>query len=451
MIQYIPSNLDVERLLIDHPPKEKLDRDALIHIIHLLTEIPANTKHRIDLNGFVPLNAAILQSRIHNYNVYLAYLIQNNIIETDNQYIPEEKSRGYRFTEKYRTFNKQEEITNYTLVKNIERHQATKIAPKKVYPVLRNYFNENLTLAYDSAKAFLDADLSASLLSGDPGAYPKYNSAIMSIDRLKDHNYFFWVDDTCNRLHTNLTNIKSELRNFITYEGQTLVSVDLKNSQPYLSTILLTPEFYKQSSTTKSKFNYYQFENTLPIPIFNKQHPIEHPIMLVKNEDSLDNKGISDIQCFKEKVTEGMLYEYIAEELTNQGLEGFKDRKAVKEMMFSVLFSDNRFIGAPDAEPKRIFRDLYPAVYKVFSYLKSRNHKNLPILLQNIESSLILGSVAKRITFEEPYMPIFTIHDSIVCPVGKEEYVKEVIIEEAISKIGLPPKVKYEYWIPTGS
>ena len=45
-------------------------------------------------------------------------------------------------------------------------------------------------------------------------------------------------------------------------------------------------------------------------------------------------------------------------------------------------------------------------------------------------------------------MPIFTIHDSIVCPVGNEEYVSNVMKEEMQINLGMNPKVSFEYWRP---
>jgi hypothetical protein len=52
------------------------------------------------------------------------------------------------------------------------------------------------------------------------------------------------VDPNVHRFHSNLTCMKSIYRNLLTYDGQKLVSIDIKNSQPYLSTKLLDPKFW---------------------------------------------------------------------------------------------------------------------------------------------------------------------------------------------------------------
>ena len=98
------------------------------------------------------------------------------------------------------------------------------------------------------------------------------------------------------------------------------------------------------------------------------------------------------------------------------------------------------------AEPKRIFKQLFPSVYDVFAKIKQKDKKMLPRILQSIESKLMLDIIAKRIADEYPNMPIFTIHESIVCPVGNENYVAGVIKDEMQKAIGMNPRVSFEYW-----
>ena len=94
-----------------------------------------------------------------------------------------------------------------------------------------------------------------------------------------------------------------------------------------------------------------------------------------------------------------------------------------------------------------MFNDLYPTVYDVFKSIKRHGQANLAILLQRMESKLMLDHVAKRIGKECPGMPMFTIHDSIVCPFGEQGYVTRVIQEEAFQCIGSIPMVKVEPWL----
>jgi hypothetical protein len=116
-------------------------------------------------------------------------------------------------------------------------------------------------------------------------------------------------------------------------------------------------------------------------------------------------------------------------------------------MVFSVLFSSNKFIGQDEAKPKRLFKRLFPSVYDVFSYLKRKDKTFLACLLQRIESYLILDVICKRISNEYPDIPIYTIHDSIATTSGNEKHVERIMKEELTKHIGIPPTLKFDYWI----
>ncbi len=140
----------------------------------------------------------------------------------------------------------------------------------------------------------------------------------------------------------------------------------------------------------------------------------------------------------------GDLYLSIGARLEEQMGLIIKDRGVLKDIVFSVLFSDNRFISQPEAEPKRLFRDMFPAVYEIFRMIKIHNPSALAVLLQTIESQLVLGKIVKQIQIERPTIPIFTLHDSILSTEGNEDYCKSVMIELTEKYIGFRPNVKSE-------
>jgi hypothetical protein len=274
-------------------------------------------------------------------------------------------------------------------------------------------------------------------------------------------------------LHTNLTNIKSELRNFITYNGRKLVSIDIRNSQPVMLTSLLNSEFWNQkdkswNSTTNSQRLIHNSNilsnniNTLSnnpsnniITFYNLltnniNIPTSSLIMLAELIERVYNK--EDIELFKKSVSEGMLYETIEEKLkvvSPESLKNIKSRKELKALIFVVLFTDNRYIGQEDAEPKRLFQQLFPNVYEIAAVVKKHEKSALPILLQKIESKLVLERVVARILNEKPTLPIFTIHDSVVTLKGYEAYVETVMKEEIVSGLGISPTLSMEYWEPS--
>ena len=101
---YIPENLKLDELISNKSPDFRpFKRDSLCYILHLIYTLPLSNKKLLSKN-FIPINATLLKEVIKNYKDYLIYLEKDlNIIESDNQYIVGEKSKGFRFSKEYRT------------------------------------------------------------------------------------------------------------------------------------------------------------------------------------------------------------------------------------------------------------------------------------------------------------------------------------------------------------
>ncbi|GGK41505.1 hypothetical protein GCM10007963_06880 [Lutibacter litoralis] len=170
---------------------------------------------------------------------------------------------------------------------------------------------------------------------------------------------------------------------------------------------------------------------------------IDSYIMWGEIDRAIEFKGFDEYMLL---VLKGELYEYLEHVFVDELGEEFKDRESVKSVVFEVLFTDNRFIGQKGAEKKRLFKKKFTEVYNLFSILKRKNKTVLPILLQRIESYLIIDVIAKRISKEIPEAPIFTIHDSITTT---EEYyfkVRKIMDEELTLAVGFKPSLKREEW-----
>jgi hypothetical protein len=273
-------------------------------------------------------------------------------------------------------------------------------------------------------------------MKGKASNWAKRYRAVQAINKIADKKFYYNVDNNIGRFHSNLTNLNKELRNFITYKGQQLVNVDIKNSQPLLSTLLLDTEFYNPNSlcniTTIPGYKlllsntYYSYTSTT--------------IMVVK---TLKQSYNQDINTYIEFVNSGSFYQKIFTLLYPD--EPFEKDK-VKTMIFMIFFSNNRYMGQPEAEPKRRFKQMFPLTYEVFRILKLCDHTALSRILQRIESNLMIQNIVPRISREKPDLPIFTIHDSVVTTVGNENYVAAVIREEIKKDTGLDAKIGVEYW-----
>lgn len=474
----IPHNLDLPRILNAFPPSFNYHIDKFYYLVGLITSIPGRNKSLLQKYDYIPINSKILKKTINNYKRYLEYLVKCEILETDGHYIEFEKSKGYRFTESYFAPLIPVDLTQYTLVKNQQGKKAARQKScSRKYRYLTKWFDDSLNIDTESAYAYIYELFKIESSEDFQKAILKQNAALYNIRTLSTQDYYCSVDDTVGRFHSPLTNIKGVLRNFIKYREESMISIDIKNSQPYFSIILFKESFYNPESTESIIINNNRIQpsNNVKIHeilniekvkkgIINKNicKDISSYITWVNTEEMHMSKGF---QAYIEDVVNGQFYEKMQEKYFAETGSNIIDRQELKKMVFIILFTDNRFLNQTgegmyydkkkkkmvkqtDAIGKRIFKEIYPEVYNIFYKIKMAGKAALPCLLQAIEAYVMIHVIAKRISRERPQMPLFTIHDSIVCPVRDKDYVTSVMIEEMERLIGQPPKLSHDYWSP---
>lgn len=444
----IPSSIDLEAFLEKYPPNFKYKTDHFYHIIEYLAK--GMDQEDLDNNeGFINTSSKVLQKSIHNYKKYLDHLLQHKLIRTDKKYIVGEKCFGYLIQgyTSHKATVKEIPVKSFVSKKNrAKEFNKKKIELKlteKKYSYLTKWFNPKLIIDVEEATKKVE-ELFPEQTGGikgkkkkKPSIWNKRFKAIYSIHKFSKQEFYYSVDDNVGRFHSNLTNIKKEIRNYITYDGKKLVNIDIKNSQPLISTILFDYNFYQKNT---EHINIYNIPTILPL-LSNLSHSYSSTIiMLEKTLQKTDNHKVTE---YIDMVNTGDFYEKISEKLYPKS--PFV-KKQMKEMIFTVLFSRNSFIRLPEAKSKIDFRDNFPEIYEIFRQLKVKNHRALAHILQRIESELIIQKVCKRISIEKPDLPIFTIHDSIATTVGNEDYVSIIIKEEAFKLTGLNVKLGFEKW-----
>lgn len=445
----LPNGVDVEGFLKKHTPEFKYKIDHFYSIIDYLCK----GMEKEDLNdnkGFINLNAQKLQKANHNYKKYLDHLVKNQFLRTDMKYIVGKKSFGYIINE-YKTYKSSPqkiEIKDWTIQKKkiaeIKELEKELKQSAKTHPYLTKWFNEKLQIDNQGAELKVEELFPEQIgpikgtRKGKASTWTKRYKAIQSIHKFANKEFYYGADDNVGRFHSNLTNIKRELRHFITYDGQKLVNVDIKSAQPLFSTLLLNKEFWTKKGELLS-INH--FPSIIPFLSNSSSNSISSTIiMLVKTLQNIDSKLLKKYKSF---VYSGIFYEKISRLFYPRS--PFEKQK-IKEMIYTVFFSSNRFIGQPGAKAKRDFRTNFPEIYEVFSLIKKNNHRALAHILQRIESTIMIQHVAKRISEERPELPIFTIHDSLATTVGNQDYVSLIIKEETARLTGLNAKLGLEYW-----
>ncbi len=479
---YCPENLDID-LVMRCYPVSGIKRDLLLYIIHsiMITRAYFDDERSYKLGkrrGFIPLNAKILESKVPKYKQYLEYLKHVGIIECDESYISEPLSKkyknknvvskGYRFKEPYCSSDfKRVHINDFVLCKKIkaDRYLKNPNESAKSHPYLFKWFAQK-KLQMDEMPAYQwvnehEAEqlnnINNTLLLKDRKLEKKAiliekckNFKIL-ISRLAEQDYYFSIDGTGNRLHTNLTNLPRELRNYITYDGQELVSIDIKNSQPYMSLLLFDKKFWKKDDKTGNP-TMYKLDKTTYIKM-NNNNTLHNTIMFVDSSKTLANTDIQKLK-FSKHVLNGTIYEYLISVFEQNGYQSLgilheEKRNRIKQIVFTLLFDDDTLsYNRKPGSPMQVFGRLFPTISRVFANIKEGDHRSLAIILQRIESFLLLTKVCKRISKEKPNIPLFTIHDSIITTVGNENYVQSVMEDELKKVMGAPPKFKKEYWQP---
>jgi hypothetical protein len=217
-----------------------------------------------------------------------------------------------------------------------------------------------------------------------------YNSNYYSISAYADEDYRFSVDTTGNRAHTNLTNLKKDLRSFLSVEGEQLGQVDIKNSQPL--------------------FFYLHIKDIPEIPIDEKDR-------------------------YREIVENGRFYEFFMEKL---GIPESK-RGKVKQPILTAIFSDKN--RSKESRYMTILKQEFPIIAGYILENRVKDYKALICTLQKIESNFVIEKAVAEFIRQYGARNEFvsTIHDSIV--------VKASMLEEAESTMrfcfgmeGLYPK-----------
>jgi hypothetical protein len=443
---YIPENFDFDAFeTFSHAETliKGYKRDKAAYILHLLSYIPMIDSRYQQVGQLVPLYSKILQARIGNYYLhYLNCLGAAGIIETDNHYIPREKSRWYRLSHVFSLALKEYTISDYSFKRNLEdfyKEQSRKEVYK--YPNLIQWFNEKLEIDSEACFNFIFKDYLIKkehphLRSRDEQGYKdpqvQYKCASLCIHRFIDQDFIgFIVDPSGFRFHSLLTSARKVLRNAITYEGKQIQSLDIKNSQPYFSILLFRPEFWLKEEKNK---RYKKLFNQ----IYKNNNIYNSSIMFTTIEQMLCQP---DVQRYMDLVKEGKLYEFFIEQFQKR-FNICYDRDAIKRELFSVLFSKN----STGNKGKKLFKELFPAVDGLFRIIKTGKNNALALLLQRIESDVILEDICKQISKEYPHIPLFTIHDSIATTSDHLDLVQTILLERCIARIGVPPKVQREAW-----
>jgi hypothetical protein len=365
MFIYNPINLALDEM---HLPCHSDYGRLFVHIV-LVNAYKVNCED----TDYVPLKATLLRKQIHGKHTEAIKdaLISIEAIECDGRYCPREKCLGYRLGPNYRkNWVGRIALKKKVLIKKRREWKPTLLTP--VHEALWQWLNK-LEINYEEA---------AKLLIGEENISQKS----LMLEKIAAKDWFFGVDER-GRVYHNAACLWSKFRPYLSIGKETLVNVDIKNSQPLIFSVLL------KKSISLSSF--------LPS---------------------------NDATFFVSLVETGKLYDFLMEEV------GIEDRSRFKKKFFAEIFYSR--LGT-ETELSRQFSLLFPAVKKVIDYHKRNDYRDLPLEMQRLEADLMISGVCNKLHALKT-VPFLSVHDSILTTARHAEQVKD-IIKGTFSEVGLSP------------
>ena len=242
----------------------------------------------------------------------------------------------------------------------------------------------------------IDHDAALALLLHQGDFCPENETAI----RLIDDKQFHFVVCPYGRVHTNVTNLKSCLRQFLNVRGESLVNLDIRNSQPLIFAAVLVDD--------------------------------------LKVANGVDQPMPPDATKYVELVQAGQFYDYLMDEFGIPSADG--RRSTFKQEFFASTFYCR---NDPVTRKAEKFGRLFPNVYGLIRRRKEDDFTSLCKDLQRTESAIIIGDVATRCMIELAHAFVATIHDSILTTAKYADIIRGFMLE-GFGWVGLTPTINVE-------
>jgi len=449
--------------------------EIAIYFLSLITSVPARKKNGFYFRGFVPLCSKILEKIKYNYKKYFDYFVVIGLLEKLNYNTDRGRANSYRYNYKNLKIEGLEHL-------NFESFDYSKLLSKSLtyHPFdeesqtscahLLEWMDHGLSLNLEIFLKDFSENFSINIFNDDRDNHQKIIAAKNFYYKGLDFYLQNWRakrdPDADNRLHTNLTNLDKEIRNYVRYQGETIKSLDIKNSQPYF--LILFIEYVLKQARDNEYKNVYL--DSICRKIYgNKCTMFEKLMQYTDNEYFM-----TEFCLLKNAVLAGKYYEFLGDTFDNifpisideNGVEIYEGQfydKAIGKMR-TLRFEGKRnlmkkvsmqLLYTPLTKPSQYyvtFKEKFPSVCGFIEILKTTSEdknsfKKFPKLLQHFESDCVLDFVTKKIAAKYPEMPLFTIHDSI----ATQWFWFEILRDEVQSLLqeyscGMPPILESETW-----
>jgi len=477
----LPNNFSADQILAPLGMRKDFQTNLKAGMFFILDNLIKMSQNRMwrdfyDVHGGYPLHSTILNQIIGNkYTTVLDLLVKSGVILRTKGYQIGKQTKLFTLTQTYlsagykiRTISKDASMHKRLLEYRTEQKQLNDAALVKIKYVTKWFDPQRLTLDKKQAHSLIEFYM-AEMHALIPDPLPKgrshdeietrinhrVNSMIDTFNSVEEGYMGLKKTGKDNRLHSVVSNTKKELRGLYRYDGKPMVSIDLKASQPYLLSQLLKPKSWGEKGLITQVFP------ELHSRIFSWKYKKLLNVILMFGTFSKTHtgKGFQGTGFFKFK-WDTDFYQHLVDLARAEGAEKvFPHRDAVKKKMMMILFDDGEYMDKD--KDFLLFKKWFPEEAGIVELIKTISRETkasdpddtglnfLPILLQRVESYLILEKVCKKISKELPDAPIIPVHDCIMTTGEFADEVAEVVKKVLKKETGLEPGVTKEFGTTT--
>lgn len=459
---FVPVLVDVKGLVARLNVSPTKSKNLKNRIYYLLSKIIIHNDN-MDLyasnNYYRNICSQSMKDIIGNkdYHLIMNLLMDSNdpIIECDNSYSNFDDNiycKGYRLVDKYNSGIGAYKQLDPKFSKKILKYQPEnpeKLMLEHRYSfILQQYELHQLEL-HSTVMDYIE-NLGKILLKDVTNVYQRaaiFNQIgrwVSNSERFNLKEFNPTISASNHRLNSGFTNLPKLLRPFVLCNGQSLISIDISASQPYVLSKLMMNDFFFEDM---EGFNLYTINNDLYNKIINGVYIGNVkggiPFMWGKffNQNELaDFERYSNISFESDFYTQTILSSYSG--ITETEL--FDKRLKFKNSIMYLLFDDdrNRRSTFPNMQ---YLKTAYPGVNKWIEVAhNSVGKKTFALLLQRAESYLLLNKVCREFHQFYPEAPFFTIHDSVFTTENYEIPLMYSFQNNCKEVIGISPGLKVD-------
>jgi len=357
-------HIHVPRLLVEQEgfqSKRQEVKDGLALVVYLVAS-------RTRDEDFVNLSHDFfgLYVRERSFPALKRILLAWNILECDGKYSArsyKKKSFGYRMTEAAAMSGLSPyEISSATALRRFRQEAGKSRYRHCRLPVHRRLVDSLWTVSVD--------ETAANVAIGQLDGEAKYYSQVV-VDSIVEKD-FHWKPCPYDRVHSNITRLKRELRRCLQFEGKCLFEADIACSQPLMLAALL-PEDVRRSE---------------------------------------------DGKFYSELCQQGELHRFIQTSLN------LADKDEAKDQLFKYLFGPPR----RNLDISKLFRETFSTIHAFVEATKTgtrfQHYKRLAQTMQRKEAGIVIQTICAELYARFPTIEILTVHDSLLTT---EKYINEVV------------------------